>query len=119
MKNFKKPDFLIGFIFMIIGLITFLKNVNVGSFVFFRLGGWLNTGAVVLVFMIACFMAFIIKSNKLTKILLVASFVMLILVIILSINITVARMSILSLILMLGMMFGGLALVIKSMIQNR
>ena len=118
MERLKKPDFLLGLIFMVSGLIMFLRHVRVGTFTFFRIGGFVNTGAVVLVFMIVCFMALIIKPNKITKGLLMLSFVMLILTIILSLNITVARMSILSLIIMLGMMFGGLALMIKNMIQN-
>ena len=118
MNKLKKPDFLIGLIFMVTGLIMFLRNVRVGTFTFYRLGGFVNTGAVVLVFMIACFMALIIKPNKITKALLVLSAIMLILVIVLSINITVARMSILSLIIMLFMMFGGLALMIRNMISK-
>lgn len=118
MKKLQKPDMIIGIIFMIIGLIAFLKNVRVGTFIFYRFGGWANTGAVALIFMIACFMALIIKPNKITKVLLALSVIILILVIILSINITVARMSILSLIIMLGMLFGGTALIIKSWLQK-
>lgn len=118
MKKLQKPDMIIGIIFMIIGLIAFLKNVRVGTFMFYRFGGWVNTGAVALIFMIACFMALIIKPNKITKVLLALSVIILILVIILSVNITVARMSILSLIIMLGMLFGGTALIIKSWLQK-
>lgn len=116
MDKFKRSDFILGLIFMITGLIMFLKNVRVGTFTFFHLGGFVNTGVIVLVLMIICFMSVIIKPNKITKSLLILSFIILILVIILSLNITVVRMSILALIIMLGMMFGGLAIMIKSMI---
>lgn len=116
-KKIQTPDFLIGLIFMIIGLISFLKNVNVGTFHFRTLWG-VNTGTIVLVLMIASFMSLIIKPNKITKSLLLISIIMLIIVIILSINITVSRMSILSLIIMLGMLFGGLALIIKTLIKK-
>lgn len=118
MQNFKKPDFCLGLLFMIVGLIMFLRNVWVGTFYFYRLGGWVNTGTVVLILMICCFMAVIIKPTKTTKSMLLLSFVMLIIVIILSIDIHVARMSILSLIIMLSMMFGGLALMIRHMIKK-
>ena len=118
MKNIQKPDFIIGLIFMFIGLIMFLKNVTVGTFIFYRIGGYVNTGVVVILLMIASFMALIIKPNKITKSLLLISFIMLIIVIILSIDIHVARMSILSLIIMMFMLFGGIALMIKSMIQK-
>ena len=117
MKKMQTPDFLIGLIFMIIGLISFLKNVNVCTFHFREFWG-INSGAVVIVFMIASFMALIIKPNIFTKILLALSVLILILVIILSIRITMSRMNILELIIMLGMLFGGTALMIKSFIKK-
>lgn len=116
-NNIQKPDFIIGLLFMLAGLIMFLRNVTVGSFIFYRIG-YVNTGAIVLVLMIISFMALIIKPNKITKSLLLISFIMLIIVIILSIDIRVARMSILSLIIMMFMLFGGIALIIKSMIKK-
>lgn len=118
MKKLQKPEFLIGLIFTIIGLITFLRNVRVGTFTFYRIGGFVNTGTIVLVLLIAAFMALIIKPNKFTKALVILSVVLLVVVIILSINITVARMSLLSLIIMLAMFFGGLALMAKASLQG-
>lgn len=114
-KKLDLEDFLIGLAFLVIGLITFLRNVRISSFSFLDING-VNTGAVLIVLGIVALMAVIIKPNIITGLLLALIIITFIIVTILSVNVRLEHMSALSLGIIILSLFGGLALVIKALI---
>ena len=115
MKNKNFFEFLIGIVLMLIGGISFLQHIVINSFhPFFYMFGFNATGLLLLLITVA-FICFLVKPNKLTKIALIALVAIFFISIMLTLDIRIMTMSAFDLILILGTLVVGLALVIRSL----
>lgn len=115
----KKFNFWAGIVLILVGLFLFLKNVVINSFRFYRIGGFVNTGAILMILLIIAFVAMIVKFNKITLGLFVTCLIFLIFTIILSIDIRLRPMTAFDFILIAGTLFGGVGLTLKSLIGSK
>lgn len=114
MKN--KMTFLAGLICSIIGIVTFLMNVTISSWSFYRFGK-INTGGILIVLLILAIIYLVAKRNK-TGIILIASVLGLILLsLIMGIHMHINYMSAFNMILIVGLIAVGIGLIIKSFLQ--
>ena len=108
-------SFLLGIVLMIVGAVFFLQNVVINSFSLYHYKE-INVGGILIVLMAISFIVMLVKTNIVSVgifILLAIAFVVSLL---LSLNIRVERMSALELVLILGTLCVGIALVIKGLL---
>lgn len=109
-------EFLFGFVLLVIGLIAFLRNVTVSNFtMFYQMNGF-NVGCILIVLtMVAC-IACIVKPNFVTKLILTMLIIAFFVCMILSLEFYVRHMSGLMLVLILGSICVGIALILKAVL---
>lgn len=106
---------ILGFALLIVGAIVFLQNVVVNSFsIFYRINN-VSVGGILLVLIMIAFIALIVKSSIVTKAILGTLILAFFVCMIISLNIRVATISGLQLVLILGIICIGLALIIKTL----
>lgn len=109
-------EFLFGFVLLVIGLIAFLRNVTVSNFtMFYQMNGF-NVGGILIVLTMVAFIACIIKPNFLTKLILTMLIIAFFVCMILSLEFYVRHMSGLMLVLILGSICVGIALILKAVL---
>lgn len=116
--RYELRDLLIGFILLFFGGFLLLKNITVYSFGFSR---WFGsaTGGILIVVFIACFMVMVIRTNFFTKMLCILSVISIIINVILGTHLVFNRMSMVELLFMIMMFFGGLAFILKVLFVPR
>lgn len=110
--RYELRDLLIGCILVFFGGFLLLRNITVYSFGFSRWFGSATGGILVIVF-IACFMVMVIRTNFFTKLLCVMSVVAIIINVILGTHLVFNRVSMVELLAMIMLFFGGLAFILK------
>ena len=109
-------EFLFGFVLLVIGLIAFLRNVTVSNFtMFYQMNGF-NVGGILIVLIMVAFIACIVKPNFLTKLILTMLIIAFFVCMILSLEFYVRHMSGLMLVLILGSICVGIALILKAVL---
>lgn len=109
-------EFLFGFVLLVIGLIAFLRNVTVSNFtMFYQMNGF-NVGGILIVLTMVAFIACIVKPNFLTKLILTMLIIAFFVCMILSLEFYVRHMSGLMLVLILGSICVGIALILKAVL---
>ena len=109
-------EFLFGFVLLVIGLIAFLRNVTVSNFtMFYQMNGF-NVGGIQIVLTMVAFIACIVKPNFLTKLILTMLIIAFFVCMILSLEFYVRHMSGLMLVLILGSICVGIALLLKAVL---
>lgn len=107
-------SFLLGIILLIVGAIIFLQNVNVGSISLYRYGD-VNVGAILIVLIAISFIVMLVKANVFTVGIFLLLCIAFVITLIMGLNITIARMTGLSLALIIGTLCVGIAFVIKGL----
>lgn len=110
--RYELRDLLIGFILFFFGGFLLLRNITVYSFGFSRWFGSATGGILIIVF-VACFMVMVIRTNFFTKTLCLLSVISIIINVILGTHLVFNRMSMVELLFMIMMFFGGLAFMLK------
>lgn len=109
-------EFLFGIVLLVIGLIAFLRNVTVSNFtMFYQMNGY-NVGGILVVFTMVAFIACIVKPNFFTKLILTLLIIAFFVCMILSLEFYVHHMSGLMLVLILGSICVGIALILKAVL---
>lgn len=109
-------EFLFGFVLLVIGLIAFLRNVTVSNFtMFYQMNGF-NVGGILIVLTMVAFIACIVKPNFVTKLILTMLIIAFFVCMILSLEFYVRHMSGLMLVLILGSICVGIALLLKAVL---
>ena len=109
-------EFLFGFVLLVIGIIAFLRNVTVSNFtMFYQMNGF-NVGGILIVLTMVAFIACIVKPNFLTKLILTMLIIAFFVCMILSLEFYVRHMSGLMLVLILGSICVGIALILKAVL---
>lgn len=112
-------EFLIGLILLIIGGVVFLQNVVVNSFsLLYRINN-VSVGGILLVLIMVAFVAMLVKPNVATKSILGVLVLVFFVCLIISLNIRVARISGLELVLILGTICVGIALMIRALMTTK
>ena len=106
-------EFLAGIAIIIIGAIVFLQNVTVGTMTFFYRIGGVGVGGIMLLLIALSFIALMVKPNVLTIGLFAALWVVFFVLMIISTEIYVNRMSGLQFVLEIALLSVGVALVIR------
>ena len=106
---------LLGIVLLIVGAIIFLQNVNVGSLSLYRYGN-VNVGAILIVLIAIAFIVMLVKANVFTVGIFLLLCVAFVITLIMGLNITIARMTGLSLALIIGTLCVGIAFVIKGLL---
>lgn len=107
-------NILTGLALIIVGAVIFLQNVSVTGFSLYN--GGINVGAVVILLTAISFIAMVVKADKLTVTLFGCMMLLFLIIIIMSIRIHVRRMTALTLVLILGLICTGIAMVVKGFI---
>lgn len=109
-------EFLFGFVLLVIGIIAFLRNVTVSNFtMFYQMNGF-NVGGILIVLTMVAFIACIVKPNFVTKLILTMLIIAFFVCMILSLEFYVRHMSGLMLVLILGSICVGIALLLKAVL---
>lgn len=110
--RYELRDLLIGFILFFFGGFLLLRNITVTSFGFSR---WFGsaTGGILIVVFIACFMVMVIRTNFFTKMLCLLSVISIIINVILGTQLVFNRISMVELLAMIMLFFGGIAFILK------
>ena len=109
-------EFLFGFVLLVIGIIAFLRNVTVSNFtMFYQMNGF-SVGGILIVLTMVAFIACIVKPNFLTKLILTMLIIAFFVCMILSLEFYVRHMSGLMLVLILGSICVGIALILKAVL---
>lgn len=109
-------EFLFGIVLLVIGLIAFLRNVTVSNFtMFYQMNGY-NVGGILVILTMVAFIACIVKPNFLTKLILTLLIIAFFVCMILSLEFYVHHMSGLMLVLILGSICVGIALILKAVL---
>lgn len=109
-------EFLFGFVLLVIGLIAFLRNVTVSNFtMFYQMNGF-NVGGILIVLTMLAFIACIVKPNFVIKLILTLLIIAFFVCMILSLEFYVRHMSGLMLVLILGSICVGIALILKAVL---
>ena len=107
-------EFLVGIAMMIAGLVILLMNIQVSSFGFFRFGRFSSAPVLVVAFILLLIWA--VASGKILQWILVAADVLCIIIsVILGTNFYFNRMSVFTLLVMLGLFAVGVGLVLKNL----
>ena len=111
MKEFGR--FILGIILMIVGAVVLLQNISISGFSLYRYGSVPVGGLIVLLLFIS-FIVLLVKPNVGTGIIFGLLCIVALVCLILSLNIHIKHMSALMLVLILGTIGVGVALVIRS-----
>ncbi len=109
-------QFLLGIALTIIGIVMFLQNVVVSSFTLFYRMGRVNVGGILIVLVVVAFIAFLVKTNMVTGLVLIGLCITFFVCLIISLNVSLRYMSGLELALILGTICVGVAFVIKGLL---
>lgn len=111
-------EFVAGIVLLLIGIVIFLQNTVVNSFSLMYHCGRFNAGGTLLILMVLALIWVLVKPNSKSFICLGVLAVIFVVGLVLNLDIRLARMSGLQIILILGMIAVGIALVIKSLIRK-
>ena len=107
-------QFLLGLVLVIVGVIVFLQNITVGSFSLFSYNR-IPVGGTLIILLAISFIVLLVKPNVCTGIIFGVLLLSFFVVLILSLNISVNRMSALDLFLIIVTGCAGAALTIKGL----
>lgn len=102
----------LGILLSLVSLIFLLSNISVSSFSFYRYNGF-NIGAFLLILLVIAFIVFLVKTNIGTGLIFLLLGISFIVTLLMSINFTFKRISVLMLVLILGCLAIGVSLIIK------
>lgn len=122
-KENKETEFIIGLLMFIAGVYLMMKHVYVSSSFFahgVKVGGiYVRSGICVLPFVAAAVCLFLSPDKLWPKVFAVLSFVFIIVVAIMSVNIRVSPVSLINWILILVLIFGGIVLILRAVYLQR
>ncbi|MEE3433275.1 MAG: hypothetical protein VZQ50_05345 [Lachnospiraceae bacterium] len=110
---------LLGFVLVVIGCIVFLMNIHVSSFSFFWRYRNVNVGAFLLILVAISFITLLVKYNKLTVGVFWSLVAVFFITIILSLDFYVTYLSAFELVLIIGTICVGIALLLKSLVFTK
>ena len=117
-KENKTTEFIIGLLMFVGGVFLLMKHVYVSSSFFthgLKVGGiYVRSGVCVLPFVAAAICLFISPDKLWPKVLAGLSFVFIVLVAVMSVNIRVSRVSLMNWIFILVLLFGGIVLILRA-----
>lgn len=110
---------LLGFVLVVIGCIVFLMNIHVSSFSFFWRYRNVNVGAFLLILVAISFITLLVKYNKLTVGVFWTLVALFFISIILSLDFYISHISAFMLVLIIGTICVGIALLLKSLVFTK
>ena len=110
---------LVGFVLVVIGCIVFLMNIHVSSFSFFWRYRNVNVGAFLLILVAISFITLLVKYNKLTVGVFWSLVALFFISIILSLDFYISHISAFMLVLIIGTICVGIALLLKSLVFTK
>ncbi len=110
---------LLGFVLVVIGCIVFLMNIHVSSFSFFWRYRNVNVGAFLLILVAISFITLLVKYNKLTVGVFWSLVAVFFITIILSLDFYITYLSAFELVLIIGTICVGIALLLKSLVFTK
>lgn len=110
---------LLGFVLVVIGCIVFLMNIHVSSFSFFWRYRNVNVGAFLLILVAISFITLLVKYNKLTVGVFWTLVALFFISIILSLDFYISHISAFELVLIIGTICVGIALLLKSLVFTK
>ena len=110
---------LLGFVLVVIGCIVFLMNIHVSSFSFFWRYRNVNVGAFLLILVAIPFITLLVKYNNLTVGVFWSLVAVFFITIILSLDFYVTYLSAFELVLIIGTICVGIALLLKSLVFTK
>ena len=110
---------LLGFVLVVIGCIVFLMNIHVSSFSFFWRYRNVNVGAFLLILVAISFITLLVKYNKLTVGVFWPLVALFFISIILSLDFYISHISAFMLVLIIGTICVGIALLLKSLVFTK
>lgn len=117
-KENKTTEFIIGLLMFVGGVFLLMKHVYVSSSFFthgLKVGGiYVRSGVCVLPFVAAAICLFISPDKLWPKVFAGLSFVFIVLVAVMSVNIRVSRVSLMNWIFILVLLFGGIVLILRA-----
>ena len=110
---------LLGFVLVVIGCIVFLMNIHVSSFSFFWRYRNVNVGAFLLILVAISFITLLVKYNNLTVGVFWSLVALFFISIILSLDFYITHISAFELVLIIGTICVGIALLLKSLVFTK
>ena len=110
---------LLGFVLVVIGCIVFLMNIHVSSFSFFWRYRNVNVGACLLILVAISFITLLVKYNNLTVGVFWSLVALFFISIILSLDFYITHISAFELVLIIGTICVGIALLLKSLVFTK
>ena len=110
---------LLGFVLVVIGCIVFLMNIHVSSFSFFWRYRNVNVGAFLLILVDISFITLLVKYNNLTVGVFWSLVALFFISIILSLDFYISHISAFELVLIIGTICVGIALLLKSLVFTK
>ena len=110
---------LLGFVLVVIGCIVFLMNIHVSSFSFFWRYRNVNVGAFLLILVAISFITLLVRYNKLTVGVFWSLVALFFISIILSLDFYISHISAFELVLIIGTICVGIALLLKSRVFTK
>ena len=110
---------LLGFVLVVIGCIVFLMNIHVSSFSFFWRYRNVNVGAFLLILVAISFITLLVKYNNLTVGVFWTLVALFFISIILSLDFYISHISAFMLVLIIGTICVGIALLLKSLVFTK
>ncbi|MDD7702885.1 MAG: hypothetical protein PUJ10_07805 [Lachnospiraceae bacterium] len=110
---------LLGFVLVVIGCIVFLMNIHVSSFSFFWRYRNVNVGAFLLILVAISFITLLVKYNNLTVGVFWSLVALFFISIILSLDFYISHISAFMLVLIIGTICVGIALLLKSLVFTK
>ena len=110
---------LLGFVLVVIGCIVFLMNIHVSSFSFFWRYRNVNVGAFLLILVAISFITLLVKYNNLSVSVFWTLVALFFISIILSLDFYISHISAFMLVLIIGTICVGIALLLKSLVFTK
>ena len=110
---------LLGFVLGVIGCLVFLMNIHVSSFSFFWRYRNVNVGAFLLILVAISFITLLVKYNNLTVGVFWSLVALFFISIILSLDFYISHISAFMLVLIIGTICVGIALLLKSLVFTK
>ena len=110
---------LLGFALVIIGIVIFLMKIHVSTFTFFWRYNNVNVGAVLLLLVAVAFITMLVKYNNLTVGVFWSLVALFFISIILSLDFYISHISAFMLVLIIGTICVGIALLLKSLVFTK
>lgn len=108
-------QFLLGIALFIFGIFLLLSNINISSIGFYRLGGRVSTGAILIILLIILIICAVVKTNLLTIGLVAADVIAIIVSVIMGTHFYLKSMSAFDLVLMIAIFAAGIGLTLKAL----